>query len=570
MEKYLVIMDRALAAYPPDRMTDWFRKVQKTGVTEHGFPRLTANLGILIAHGLHTDLLPLFTEMMTFVCRDIRHGHCANDFSVRELLCALREIRGAGLVPPDVIEGWRADLAALRAPGCYDKTAKDAFTRNHNWGCFAAASEYLRQAEGLCDASGFLNVELPSQLLNFDENGMYRDPHCPTVYDIVPRAQLCVLLKFGYRGPRADAIRAQLKKGAAMTLRLQSVTGELPFGGRSNQFLFNEAIQAALFAYSAVIFAEDGDLSAAGQLQDAANLSVDAILRNLELYRGSNHAKNRFGGDTGFGCEKYAYFDKYMITLASFTYLWHLLSDERIVPLPCPARTGGHAVLTGSAFHKCAASAGGYTLVWESAADPHYDATGLGRIHKAGVPSALALSVPFAKHPNYRMPFGNRTPLAIAAGLRRGHEDIFPAALDYRVTEENGKEKLSARGDVCLGFSVLEETAERVRVRVRYAVCEKTVTETWTVSADGALCLAECPGETLVLPVPVFVTDGAEEARSTVRDGTLTVCFAGHTYTVSTDNALARAPQTLCNRNGLYGLCKITGKDKITAKFTLE
>ena len=292
MEKYLVIMDRALAAYPPDRMTDWFRKVQKTGVTEHGFPRLTANLGILIAHGLHTDLLPLFTEMMTFVCRDIRHGHCANDFSVRELLCALREIRGSGLVPPDVIEGWRADLAALRAPGCDDKTAKDAFTRNHNWGCFAAASEYLRQAEGLCDASGFLNVELPSQLLNFDENGMYRDPHCPMVYDIVPRAQLCVLLKFGYRGHRADAIRA--------------------------------------------------------------------------------------------------------------------------------------------------------------------------------------------------------------------------------------------------------------------------------------LCLAECPGETLVLPVPVFVTDGAEEARSTVRDGTLTVCFAGHTYTVFTDNALARAPQTLCNRNGLYGLCKITGKDKITAKFTLE
>ena len=83
---YLDIMEKALSAYTEERIREYIEKVKRDGLTEHGFPRLTSNIGILIANGRREDLMPLFLEMMTFCCSTIPKVKAANDFSVREII----------------------------------------------------------------------------------------------------------------------------------------------------------------------------------------------------------------------------------------------------------------------------------------------------------------------------------------------------------------------------------------------------------------------------------------------------------------------------------------------------
>ena len=65
-EYYFRLMEKALQAYSDDYITGYFDRVKREGLTEHGFPRLTANIGVLIAHGVRTDLLPVFMEVIQY------------------------------------------------------------------------------------------------------------------------------------------------------------------------------------------------------------------------------------------------------------------------------------------------------------------------------------------------------------------------------------------------------------------------------------------------------------------------------------------------------------------------
>lgn len=79
-EKYIELIEKALSAYSDEHILRYFNDVKEKGLTEHGFPRLTANIGILIAYGRRWDLLPIFLEMMEFCCKTIPHVKAANDF----------------------------------------------------------------------------------------------------------------------------------------------------------------------------------------------------------------------------------------------------------------------------------------------------------------------------------------------------------------------------------------------------------------------------------------------------------------------------------------------------------
>ena len=331
-ERYLRIMERALEAYTPEHIQSYFDDVRKNGLTEHGFPRLTADIGILIALGRRTELLPVFLEMMDLCCRQMPGRHAANDFSVKEICFALLALEHSDLIPPERMRVWKDDLRRFDPWRDYDCIAPSPDTRMSNWAAYGAASEYLREVLGLTDASEFLNRQIPSQLLSVDENGMYRDPNDPILYDLAARCQFAVLLRFGYDGPYRDALDECLRKSGPLTLRMQSVTGEMAFGGRSNQYLFNEAYLASVCAYEAARYAKEGDPALAGQFQDAAAMAADSILLWLDRLEGRRHIKNRYPPDSSYGCEGYGYFDKYMISLASFIYLAWLFTDETVVP----------------------------------------------------------------------------------------------------------------------------------------------------------------------------------------------------------------------------------------------
>ena len=61
---YLDIMEKALSAYTAQRIRNYIDEVRRDGLTEHGFPRLGANIGILMAHGRRLELKSIFIEII--------------------------------------------------------------------------------------------------------------------------------------------------------------------------------------------------------------------------------------------------------------------------------------------------------------------------------------------------------------------------------------------------------------------------------------------------------------------------------------------------------------------------
>ena len=141
---------------------------------------------------------------------------------------------------------WKGYLATIEPKTCYTRFAEKPTDAVRNWALFTGVSEYFRQKMGLCESTEFIDIQIASQLQWIDENGMYMDNadtdvYQPIVYDIVARSLFTLLLHAGYRGKYYTDIDELLRKSALKSLYMQSVLGETPFGGRSNQFLHNEA-----------------------------------------------------------------------------------------------------------------------------------------------------------------------------------------------------------------------------------------------------------------------------------------------------------------------------------------
>jgi len=200
-EKYISLMETALEAYSLEHIKRYFNDVKTNGLREHGFPRLTANMGILIAHGRKRELLPVFTEMMDFCCENIPKVKAANDFSVKEIIFCIMELEGKNIVSEDDINRWKNCLRTINPETCYNQFAQKPTDKLFNWALFTAVSEYMRTYIGLCDSSEFVDIQIPTQLRWLDENLMYRDDekNPPMVYDLVPRGLFAVLLYFGYK-----------------------------------------------------------------------------------------------------------------------------------------------------------------------------------------------------------------------------------------------------------------------------------------------------------------------------------------------------------------------------------
>ena len=70
-ERYLDLMEKVLTAYTPEHIGSYTRDVERRGITEHGYARLTSNIGILIAHGRLGHMKESFRHMMDLCCEGI-------------------------------------------------------------------------------------------------------------------------------------------------------------------------------------------------------------------------------------------------------------------------------------------------------------------------------------------------------------------------------------------------------------------------------------------------------------------------------------------------------------------
>ncbi len=554
-EKYIELMERTLSAYTDEHIKSYFDRVKREGLTEHGFPRMAANIGKLIAHGRRTDLMPLFLEMMEFCCKTMPLVKAANDFSVREIISAIREIEEYDAVEKDVVDGWKDNLKKIDPYTSYDVFATKGTDRVKNWALFTCVSEFYRQKMGLCDSREFIDIQIESQLRWLDENGMYMDAkgirHHHINYDMVPRGLFTLLLNEGYRGKHYERIDECIRRAGLLTLKMQSPNGEMAFGGRSNQFLYTEQWMIVIFEYEAKRYMREGNYELAGEFKAASSraLAVTEYWLGLEPIR---HIRNRFPTQTKHGCEDYAYFDKYMITVASNLYESYTVTDDSI-PVPAIDDKSPTVFRTSRYFHKLFAKAGGYGIEFELDADAHYDASGLGRVHKACAPSAICMSVPCPLNPIYTVTVDNPVALSFCPAITINGKWIFATGEEAEYTvikEEEGS-------DFCR-IALATDFSKNVRLESEY-----------TVSQDGVEILVTGEGD-IGFMLPAFTYDGTDYTRITSDDHTLCVEYKGYTSVITTDGVIEDTGLVGANRNGYYRRFVCAGKDSLRIKIKIE
>jgi hypothetical protein len=558
-ERYIALMDNVIRAYSRERIQSYVARVEKEGLQEHGFPRLTATLGILIAHGRQQEWKESFVHMMDLCCEQIPYAvekaqkAVGNEFSVKEIVLCLIALEEQKTYPPAKLAYWRRLLGEICPLSCYTVIAQNTTDRIGNWSAYGAASEQLRVYAGIGQENEFIDRQIGSQLLSFDENGMYRDPNEPMVYDITTRLQLSTAVYFGYRGKYYEQLDAALKKGGECSLLMQSVTGEIPYGGRSNQFWHNDAVQAAVMEFEAFRYQSMGNEKMAEACKAAAELVLGLLEKNLgrqELY----HIKNQYPQDSFYGCEEYAYFDKYMVTCASFLYLAYCFADDGIKSSSCPAQCGSHVFTTTQFFHKTMLKCGTYFAEYDSNADFHYDANGLGRIQRYGAPSAICISVPFAKNPLYRLDQENPIPLCICWG---------------KIME--GKWHFSSEeGSI---YQLLESRSEKKECFVKWKSILQSgeeAIETCRVRGDGVQLQYQTTGK-FYMTLPALFFDGKQETRIEQQEKQLSIQYEGYVcrYEVS-EGRIKDSKIVMANRNGHYKLYLAEGTDALECRITIE
>ena len=555
-EKYLELMAKALSAYSDEHIREYFGRVKREGLTEHGFPRLTVNIGALICHGYRQDLIPLFIEMMDFCCEQIPKVKAANDFSVREIINCLFAVEESGVVSAEDTQRWRGYLATIEPTSCYTQFATDPSDDIRNWALFTGVSEYFRGRAGLCDNADFVDLQVESQLKFFDGNAMYMDHkgsdiYHPLVYDLVTRGLLAMLLNSGYRGKHYDTVDAILKKSALLSLDMQSPCGEIGFGGRSNQFIHNEAWLSIVFEYEAKRYAREGNMELAARFKAAIERAIGVIEYWLEK-EPIRHIKNRFPTETKYGCEDYAYFDKYMITVASKLHAAYLICDDSI-PTATDADTSSCVFETSEHFHKLFLKSSGYGLEFDLNADTGYDANGLGRVHKAGAATTVCLSCPCPYESKYPLDAKNPFPFAMCSAI-----------------EADGTYRLGS--DCASKYEVKDSFADESSAGatlVWHFDGERSVTEKYLVNAQG-VSVELCGDGRIAYAFPAFSFDGETSPDIAVGENTLSVSYEGSSCIYTTDGKIVDFEKTVGNRNGHYRVFLATAENSLSFKIEIK
>ncbi|MBE6712286.1 MAG: hypothetical protein E7580_02065 [Ruminococcaceae bacterium] len=506
---YLDVMEKAAKAYTVEQIDEYIKDVEENGLQDHGFPRLSANLAVLIANGRCTELFSRVEAMLELSFKLVSKTiHCDNDFSVRELCVAFLALQQNKTFPEEQLRRWLTYLSEFDPERGYEMLVwkKEPDWKCHNIVSYNCLSEFLRCKLLGLDADPFLKKQLPKVLESFDENGMYMDPGCPMVYDFATRLNLQQMLFAGYKGVFASEILERLEKADSITLKFVSATGEFPYGGRSQGFLHNEALFCALLEGAALRSKAKGDLEAASRYRAGAKLSLDCLTHWINKDPVS-HIKNRFPAQELMGCETYGYFNKYMITVNIWLMTPLLYADDSI---PVGTLTSeSDAFSTSPYFHRYFLKAGDYSLQGDTAGQVRQDATGIGRIHKKGCPSPLLLSFPCPENAKYITLKPN--PGNAAIGVWKQGEAVIFSECDKEST-------------VTLNETVCAPDFAGASLTVTFAD-ESTVTERVSVTPDG-ITLTQEGGDGFLLPA--IVTDGENEGSFFAEKDGFSVLYQEH------------------------------------------
>ncbi len=553
--RYLDLMEKSIAGYD-------FRDIEKRidapifdfqnifdSYSRIGMSRLLNVIAFLISNNRISGLYKFWISLMKSVLKDIAapHDKSGVEFLVLEICTAL--ITGRDFIKRDDYESCIESLAELDPYEKYDSTLKRKTPENlHNFCMYGICAEYLRGYLTGADTEDFILRHWKVQRIKFDTEGRYMDPGCPMVYDITSRYRLVLMLHLGYDGAAAGEMRKILSKSAPGLLYQMSSDYKFPFGGRSNQFNFNEALVASMCEYHASEFYAAGDIKVAGAFKHCAARSIEGLERWMNVLP-ARHIKNFYPIDSNYGIDSYGTYERYMGTMGTFLSGALMFCNENTGEYQSPNETGGYVYQTGNEFHKIFASCCGYSVEIDKKADAKYDATGLGRVHFTGAPSEIAISMPFSLHPKYLLGKYSNT-----KGRALGSFWYF-----------NGNKEYLSESDCETETVILYETRESVGFILKYTVAGRgCVSEKYVINKAGISITAECDFGDISYCIPFFLSNGRDSGTISQENGSCSIVLGLWEYRVVWDGLLSAefCDCLLYNRNGEYKELNIKNKKR--------
>ncbi len=513
-------------------------------------PRFAAAAAILLAAGRIAEHQETVFRVMDRACEKLTAPetlHYSPDFWMRELVTACTVL--TDIAPRERWQAWRAGLSRVIPEKHYrdvDPTGRKIADFN-NWCLYSAAGESMRASAGIggmadtLHGTAFFERYVEAQLVHYTEYGMYRDPGDPITYDMTTRLQLTTALAWGYNGRLASILRELLRRGDLSMLLYLAPAGWVPYGGRSSQFQFQEAIAAALCEYEARCY-RDSCPALAGAFKRQARRCAEVLRPYLQEAAPPLHIKNFFNPAALHGCDSYGQYSVYSLFAASVLGLAALFADDTIPESPTPAERGGYSLYLQGPFHKIFLNAAGSYLQYDTAADHWYDATGLGRILPAAIPFGLLPAMPFAAHPRYR----------IATGLP-GNSACHAIAPEFQNIRGQVVRMADLDDEIQLEVKELEATPDRVRLQVHRKMDTVTSREECLVESGRIRLQYNLAGPCChaMLTFPILLDDGRHQPDILIRGTKMELFMAGKKLCIQS-NTSATPGETATNRNGIY------------------
>lgn len=366
---------------------------------QYSTPAFALASAILVQEAGRKDLLEPSARAMTCAMTALANKKAADghaDFYIPMLMHAHR-ILVKQPVAKETAEDWDKKLRSLVPEKIYHDP-----NGGGNWNIVNVSGELLRRKDGLVEPGqmdaqmAYVEKCLGRQQRVFTKYGMYHDANAPLAYDAFPRLWLEDTFADGaYEGQYAQKVNEWLRLGGISSLMLLSPSGEWACGGRSGQHQWNEAENAVIAECNADYWKKHGNDAVAGAFKRAARLCLESMKRWVRPSGEFWIVKNFADPARRFGYEGYSFNSQYNLLPAAMLAIAYERADDSIAETPKPGEADAYLFDLRETFHKVVAGADGNYVEIETAADPHYDSTGLQRVHRAGVAlSPLSESVP--------------------------------------------------------------------------------------------------------------------------------------------------------------------------------
>lgn len=368
---------------------------------QYSTPAFAHAAALLVVADDRADLLEPAALAMDWATRRLRLRRAATsheDFYPPLLAHALMLLKPR--VAPARAARWEDDLRSYDPYSTYRQAMGSM-----NWNIVSASGEALFSRLGLrAVPNSYVEESLGAQGYHFASPfGLYLEG--PLAYDAFPRLFLSDALAQGYDGAYGGVLEEAMRRGALASLFMQSPWGELPAGGRSAHHNWNEAEQCVIYEIYAAKARAEGDTQLTGVYKRAAHLALASMQRWVRPTGEMQIVKNWVDPARRHAYESYSAHSQYnLLPMAMLSLAFQYAGEtESARELPAPADVGGY-VFEIPELHKVFANAGGTYVELDTNGDPHYDATGLIRVHMKGVSPQLGPSDGLLAHPAYESP----------------------------------------------------------------------------------------------------------------------------------------------------------------------